>query len=982
MITVNGQLYVLQGSNEDTGQITNIYVTHTINKTFNINYRGDNATVTTSQVVYIDVNTKTIIQRDALVWKLVTSMSSTQNVCTSASDIQKLCDLINSNKIGNVADVTVSDFNNDDVSDLDIPINTNSPSSRGGSSSDKLSEADNSVNNSNNRDSHDVVNNTLGSSTQGKDRSNLPNGMDANSDTVKAGTEKKHEYPELSKGTNIANKGIAYPIIRINDHTFFDNEIVYFSMETGFGKRYIDYKINKFPTHGFLPTMVLIIKTPNKGVLKQDIVKNGDRCSIFFTSGHKLIKSMRCDFRITNVITSEINQNVLQYDITQTIYGELYIPNLRNEKIRYNFSGTSRDGLMDAAKRLKLSFFFCDPENTNDTMVWCCCKTVEEFIHDMTTHAWKNGDAFFESWIDPHYGLSFLNINRLLGEDGLDEEIDLTIFQKAFTNHLASDGEHTDDSEEDSASSDRPAAKILTNIPEDKEDTTVYHINKWHMYNDAQAIQDFVGLNCKMQFDSINPGMDDMSKYTVDTTICINRDKCPEDGSGAFYVLLGPGKNNTYENADEYMGISETENSNNVAPEIISQPMSTGDAENIMSTDGNMLSSGNTHTFYEVAYQHNMRNLLQLQKQYMICELNGANLSLVRGEKIPVMLVDLDKATALMNAGENINPSDVLYETESGWFIIDAIEWIFDPEGGSRGTAWSTKLKLTKREWPIPGRNDQTDDQFRNSDIVVVDVGNGSSVKMAYQDAIAKYGKDKIQGSYVDRNESDTYNNNENNNTSDVQDTDVQGDLDTEDQVVKQEDKVANSDIPLTGLKSYMKDIYKAIAEETNGKVKLVAARRWAVDADGNKVDGNAFLENHGYYKCINAIGEMLYFKQNNSKHLYGEAIDIINSNGLGFNELMTDVIMKSSNILTLMYNNGISAYIEQAKDDNGVVTKHYHIGTDTTKQKEFWNSVKAVNNKSSIIPGTYIDFSSYYSKNKGSVEIVNQKVEEQIETT
>lgn len=32
------------------------------------------------------------------------------------------------------------------------------------------------------------------------------------------------------------------------------------------------------------------------------------------------------------------------------------------------------------------------------------------------------------------------------------------------------------------------------------------------------------------------------------------------------------------------------------------------------------------------------------------------------------------------------------------------------------------------------------------------------------------------------------------------------------------------------------------------------------------------------------------------------------------------------------MYENGVSAYIEQAKDDTGTTTKHYHIGTDTIK--------------------------------------------------
>lgn len=94
-----------------------------------------------------------------------------------------------------------------------------------------------------------------------------------------------------------------------------------------------------------------------------------------------------------------------------------------------------------------------------------------------------------------------------------------------------------------------------------------------------------------------------------------------------------------------------------------------------------------------------------------------------------------------------------------------------------------------------------------------------------------------------------------------------------------------------------MKDIYRAIAEASNNKVKLVSARRWAVDEYGNKVDGNAFVKKNGYYKCMNAIGETMYFKKNNSRHLYGEAIDIIN-NGIDFTDLMTSIIMKDKSTL------------------------------------------------------------------------------------
>jgi hypothetical protein len=73
---------------------------------------------------------------------------------------------------------------------------------------------------------------------------------------------------------------------------------------------------------------------------------------------------------------------------------------------------------------------------------------------------------------------------------------------------------------------------------------------------------------------------------------------------------LGPGRNTTYANADESMGTSETESSNKNEPEKVTNPQSDGDEQTILATDGNMLSSGNTHKFYEVAYEHNMRNLL------------------------------------------------------------------------------------------------------------------------------------------------------------------------------------------------------------------------------------------------------------------------------------------------------------------------------------------------------------------------------------
>jgi len=58
-------------------------------------------------------------------------------------------------------------------------------------------------------------------------------------------------------------------------------------------------------------------------------------------------------------------------------------------------------------------------------------------------------------------------------------------------------------------------------------------------------------------------------------------------------------------------------------------------------------------------------------------------------------------------------------------------------------------------------------------------------------------------------------------------------------------------------------------------------------------------------------------------------------------------------------------------------LTKHYHIGTDTIKQAEFWASVKAIlgNDK---IPGTLITFSNYVKNNiHAEAEITRMDIDE-----
>jgi hypothetical protein len=148
--------------------------------------------------------------------------------------------------------------------------------------------------------------------------------------------------------------------------------------------------------------------------------------------------------------------------------GELFIPNLHNANMSFSFAGTSRDAMIDAAAKLGLGFFFCDPENTDDNQLWYCMaessdedgkaqgSNLMDYIKDTVAHSWKNFESFFDAWIDPRYGLTFLNVNKMLGEDGPDETFDITLFNDVFKHNRGVDNQHGSATDGEQKSAPRP----------------------------------------------------------------------------------------------------------------------------------------------------------------------------------------------------------------------------------------------------------------------------------------------------------------------------------------------------------------------------------------------------------------------------------------------------------------------------------------------------------------------------------------------
>ena len=721
--------------------------------------------------------------------------------------------------------------------------------------------------------------------------------------------------------------GQSFPIIRINDYYVASSEIMSFEIET----------------IGFIPVCRLTIKSANNHLLKNDTIKEGDKMAVFCAPGHGMIKSLRCDFLITQVHHTDIAQNNINQPYTFDITGELYIPNLYNSNMSFAFSGTSRDAVIDAASKTGLGFFFCDDENTDDAQMWYCTteggeaaqqmqnapqSNLMNYIQYVTQHAWKNFDSFYDSWIDPRYGLSFINVNKMLGEKGMDETFDVTIFNSMFNATKGVDGANIDDSNSEKRKNPTPQIKLINNIPTDNEAGTAYYAESFKEINQAASISREIGVTTTIDYTVDNQVIDPSSnQVSVKFSIPYNKDKYP---NGGFYIMIGPGQNESYNQADNG---SYVDQSAKVYGGVTTDMQADSDGELITETGSNEMASGNVNKFFDVAYEHNRINNLQLQKKLVKVVLNGANFTIMRGEKIPTLFIDNNKLTTLMGT-EKIDPQTnkpaespklrqarllnaCVFTNLSGWFIISGITWRYNAQVTNGMTAWTTELILTRREWPRPGYINVTTTE---KDILDINVSAGTHVDSK------QVGISNPQSTKKESNKSE------------------------EKDKVDQQDKVQGT-VPLTGVKDYLKELYHLIEKQvgTNG-VRLVGARRYAADKDNKRVNGNAYIHTLNGYKCIDALGNVMYFESNNSRHLYGEAIDIINGNGVSFDDLLKKHLLINGDILKIMYDNGLSCYIETSVDDTGTTSRHYHIGTDTVKQSSWWSAVQALNGGSNII--------------------------------
>lgn len=482
------------------------------------------------------------------------------------------------------------------------------------------------------------------------------------------------------------------PYIRIHDYVLRESDIVEFWLMT----------------NEFLPTIYLHVQMATNTLGNTNKLDDGDLIHIGIRSDLKVFRPLTADYIVTrvdgwNVIRDGVESGEYEYEI----WGQLNIPLLESEKIRFSYMGYAEDALREIAKRIGLGFVInSSPSsnkgkngrtNTDHEEVWECFQTPKQFIDNVTKHMWAGVDSFFDTWIDPYSNLVNINVGDMLGRHIEDDGVlDITKYRSVVQTQAA-DGlwAHNDLTPLEHA----PDNKLLTNYLGNQ--TSVWNVQTYKLMNRSTEITRKYGITKKysvyIQNNGLGQSLND-SERSVDIGVWYNPDKIQL----GYVTLNGPTtQDKRYEKVDNGSYIDQ--NYQRTPPQIF--PIeSDNDAEDRSQSKNNLKASGNFSKKYFLAPEHNLLNLVELEKQHLIVTVNGFNNGLIRGEKVPCMIFRNSNEKYVSDTRSTPDDSYRMDSVCSGWFYVRGIKYCFkpNPDPNNVATDWTTEITLTRREWFPP----------------------------------------------------------------------------------------------------------------------------------------------------------------------------------------------------------------------------------------------------------------------------------------
>lgn len=395
-------------------------------------------------------------------------------------------------------------------------------------------------------------------------------------------------------------------------------------------------------------------------------------------------RPIRIDFDIASIRSQPAEKGEDEVPATFTFELIMRVPLMFADVIQGFETGNSFDHLLECAQGLGLGFA-SNEDATDDAQIRICAdQSRDEFINDTTLSAYKDDDSFFKTYIDLHYYLCMVNINKQFSE--AEEMEKIPVVSKIDPELQASDDNNAD-AEKDA----EVEADLRLSNGQDVVGTNM-HMTSYNLHNTAGDVWMANGYKREVKYLNLNN----------------NNESGSDGGLEEFFVqpLNTPGSE---ENRIPLRGRSDdtTWAENNKCKYIGKQPSE--EFENV-------------HSNYMYAIANNIGNNDEIEKMFMEVELGSVNWSLYRFQRIPITiysqqtLTEMDMENRDKQLGENEQPPNnpevedgdeqttydepnqlVKNEFLSGWYVIAEISYTYN-----KGAEIIQKLKLLRREWPIP----------------------------------------------------------------------------------------------------------------------------------------------------------------------------------------------------------------------------------------------------------------------------------------
>jgi hypothetical protein len=200
---------------------------------------------------------------------------------------------------------------------------------------------------------------------------------------------------KVSKFTNVI------PLVVINQYTVQGDRLEMFRIDCT----------------GFYPTCKFTFYDRDGLFTARHFPKDGDIIQVFIRSAgnETTFKPIRIDFTIDDIKHLGGGGSTNTASLL-SVEGRMNVPNLFTEKVEYQ-TGTSWNSLLNIAEQLKLGYA-SNVDDTADSQTWTNpYDTSIKFIQDIVANSYLDDNSFFTAYIDPYYNLTFVEVNRLFGQE-------------------------------------------------------------------------------------------------------------------------------------------------------------------------------------------------------------------------------------------------------------------------------------------------------------------------------------------------------------------------------------------------------------------------------------------------------------------------------------------------------------------------------------------------------------------------------------